>query len=420
MTDVLKAEDVEAAADKAKEVGAFDANTNNTTGAKTKGDVFTSFNVDDFSVPRGRDEDWRFTPLRRLNGLHDGSFPGEHAPNPVTADIPEGTSGVHVEEVPADDDRLRAAGAPVDRVGAQVFASLQRGTVLTIDDDTVVDGDITLTFTGTGPDTTSFGALAVVAGEHAEANVVLRFEGHGNYADFHSYSIGTGAHINVAIIDDMEDDAVHLANEQLRLDRDAVMRHGYSAFGGSVVRNISHVAFKAPGADCELSGVYFADDGQYFEQRLLVDHSEANCRSNVMYKGALQGDPDSDLPETRTAWVGDALIRAQADNTDTYEKNMNLVLSEGARADAVPNLEIATSEIIGAGHAATVGRFNDEQLYYLMSRGIPEPVARRLIVHGFFTEVISRIPIPAVQDELEKRVSEELDTVSLDELNSLS
>ena len=109
MTDVLKAEDVEAAADKAKEVGAFDANTTNTTGAKTKGDVFTSFNVDDFSVPRGRDEDWRFTPLRRLNGLHDGSFPGEHAPNPVTADIPEGTSGVHVEEVPADDDRLRAA-----------------------------------------------------------------------------------------------------------------------------------------------------------------------------------------------------------------------------------------------------------------------------------------------------------------------
>ena len=308
MTDVLKAEDVEAAADKAKEVGAFDANTTNTTGAKTKGDVFTSFNVDDFSVPRGRDEDWRFTPLRRLNGLHD----------------------------------------------------------------TVVDGDITLTFTGTGADTTSFGALAVVAGEHAEANVVLRFEGHGNYADFHSYSIGTGAHINVAIIDDMEDDAVHLANEQLRLDRDAVMRHGYSAFGGSVVRNISHVAFKAPGADCELSGVYFADDGQYFEQRLLVDHSEANCRSNVMYKGALQG------------------------------------------------LEIATGEIIGAGHAATVGRFDDEQLYYLMSRGIPEPVARRLIVHGFFTEVISRIPIPAVQDELEKRVSEELDTVSLDELNSLS
>ncbi|MDU6480099.1 MAG: SufD family Fe-S cluster assembly protein, partial [Corynebacterium kroppenstedtii] len=185
-------------------------------------------------------------------------------------------------------------------------------------------------------------------------------------------------------------------------------------------RNISHVAFKAPGADCELSGVYFADDGQYFEQRLLVDHSEANCRSNVMYKGALQGDPNSDLPETRTAWVGDALIRAQADNTDTYEKNMNLVLSEGARADAVPNLEIATGEIIGAGHAATVGRFDDEQLYYLMSRGIPEPVARRLIVHGFFTEVISRIPIPAVQDELEKRVSEELDTVSLDELNSLS
>ena len=139
-----------------------------------------------------------------------------------------------------------------------------------------------------------------------------------------------------------------------------------------------------------------------------------------MYKGALQGNPSSDRPETRAAWVGDVLIRAQADNTDTYEKSMNLVLSEGARADAVPNLEIATGEIIGAGHAATVGRFDDEQLYYLMSRGIPKPVARRLIVHGFFTEVISQIPIAAVREELEKRVADELDSVKLDELNSPS
>ncbi|MEJ4112493.1 SufD family Fe-S cluster assembly protein [Corynebacterium kroppenstedtii] len=420
MTDVLKADDVNAATDKAKESGAFDANATNTTEAKTKGDLFTSFNVGDFAVPRGRDEDWRFTPLRRLNGLHDGSFVHEKEPSPVTVVIPDGTTGVRVEHVPADDDRLRSAGAPVDRVGAQVFSSLRRGTVLTIDAGTIVDENITLTFTGTGPDTTSFGAVAILVGAHAEANLVLRFEGHGNYADFHGYSLGAGAHLNVAIIDDMGDDAVHLANERIRLDRDAVVRHGYSAFGGSVVRNICHAVFTAPGGDCELSGVYFADDGQYFEQRLLVDHAEANCRSNVMYKGALQGNPSSDRPETRAAWVGDVLIRAQADNTDTYEKSMNLVLSEGARADAVPNLEIATGEIIGAGHAATVGRFDDEQLYYLMSRGIPKPVARRLIVHGFFTEVISQIPIAAVREELEKRVADELDSVKLDELNSPS
>ena len=113
-------------------------------------------------------------------------------------------------------------------------------------------------------------------------------------------------------------------------------------------------------------GIYFVDGGQHLEHRVFVDHSQPKCFSRVTYKGALQGK------DAHSVWIGDCLIREAADGTDTYELNRNLVLTEGAKADSVPNLEIENGEIEGAGHASATGRFDDEQLFYLMSRGVPE------------------------------------------------
>ena len=149
------------------------------------------------------------------------------------------------------------------------------------------------------------------------------------------------------------------------LGKDAVLRHVAVTLGGDLVRLTARVRFDAPGGDAELLGMYFADDGQHFESRLLIDHAHPNCRSHVTYKGALQGDPDSRRPDAHTVWVGDVLIRAEATGTDTFETNRNLVLTDGARADSVPNLEIETGEIVGAGHASATGRFDDEQVFYL-------------------------------------------------------
>ena len=148
------------------------------------------------------------------------------------------------------------------------------------------------------------------------------------------------------------------------------------------------------GGEAELYGLYFADAGQHLEHRLLVDHTVPDCRSYVGYRGALQGD------DAHTVWVGDVLIRAEATGTDTYEINRNLMLTDGARADSVPNLEIETGEVAGAGHASATGRFDDEQLFYLMARGIPESEARRLVVRGFFAELIDKIPVEALRERL--------------------
>ena len=371
----------------------------------TKGDVFTSTNVEDFPVPHGRDEVWRFVSLRKLRGLHNGEFAQAVAQDVKVSKHP----GVSAETVDRDDERLGRVGKPSDRVAAQAWTSMPEGQVVTVDPEVQVEDPITITFTGKGEDVTSFGATSIEVGHHAEATVVLKYVGSGTHADNVEFILGDGAHLTVIVDVDWENDAVHLSNQVAQVGRDAVLRHNSAIFGGEVVRIVPRVNFTAPGGDAELLGVYFADSGQYFENRMLVDHSVPNCRSNVLYKGALQGEKKN---EARTCWVGDVLIRSNAQGTDTYETNNNLILTDGARADAIPNLEIETGEITGAGHAATVGCFDDIELFYLMSRGIPEAEARRLIIRGFFNEVIHRIPVQSLSEELENRISEELEKIS--------
>ena len=380
----------------------------NATVHNTKGDIFSSFDVADFAVPHGKDEVWRFVPLRRLRGLHDGSFTEPVAPK-IAVTVPSDATGISVSTIAKNDPRVGRAGAPVDRVSAQAFSSAQDVTLVSFAKNTVITDPVEIKVEGA--EATSFAHIVVAVETGAEAVIDLRYTGNGTHADNVEFVVADNAKLTVIVDVSWSDDAVHLSGQTAVLGCDAVLRYSAAVFGGDVVRLVPRVKFTAPGGDAELLGVYFADDGQFFEQRLLVDHAVGNCRSNVLYKGALQADPQSTKPEAHTSWVGDVLIRSNAQGTDTYEANRNLVLTEGARADAVPNLEIETGEIAGAGHAATVGRFDDEQEFYLLSRGIPPEEARRLIVRGFFSEVIGRIPVANIREELENRVAAELETL---------
>ncbi|HEX2804762.1 MAG TPA: Fe-S cluster assembly protein SufD, partial [Kineosporiaceae bacterium] len=247
-----------------------------------------------------------------------------------------------------------------------------------------------------------FGHLLVAAERGSSATVVVDFRGSGAFADNVELDVADGAALTVVSIQSWDDDAVHLSAHHARLGRDAKLKHVVVNLGGEVVRITPSARFTGPGGEIELIGLYFADAGQHFEHRLFVDHAVPHCRSNVVYKGALQGDG------AHTVWVGDVLIRAEAEGTDTYELNRNLVLTDGARADSVPNLEIETGEIVGAGHASATGRFDDEQLFYLQARGIPEVEARRLVVRGFFNELIQKIGVPDVEQRLIAAIEAEL------------
>ena len=242
----------------------------------------------------------------------------------------------------------------------------------------------------------------IVAERFSKAVVVLDHQGTAVVSENVEIIVEDGAELTVVSLQEWADDAVHASAQQAKIGRDAKFKHIVVSLGGDVVRVTPSTRFTAPGADVEMFGLYFADAGQHLEQRLFVDHAVANCKSRVLYKGALQGR------NAHTVWVGDVLIRKEAEGTDTYEANRNLVLTDGARADSVPNLEIETGLIEGAGHASATGRFDDEHLFYLMARGIPEKVARRLVVRGFLNEIIQQINVPAIEERLTAAVEREL------------
>lgn len=388
-------------------IGAVAGEKKPTAPAVNKGEVFTSFDVKAFEIPTGRDEVWRFTPLRRLRGLHDGSAVATGAAGVEV----RGADSVRVETVGRDDERLGQGGVPFDRVAAQAYSSFESATVVTVGREVEVPDPVVVAITGPGEGKVAFGHLQIRLEPFAKATVVIDQRGSGTYAENVELVLGDSSHLTVVAVQEWADDMVHVAAHHARLGRDAVLRHNAISLGGDLVRLSTTVKFDGPGGDAELLGLYFADAGQHFEQRLLVDHSQPHCKSNVAYKGALQGDPASGKPDAHTVWIGDVLIRAEAEGTDTFELNRNLVLTDGARADSVPNLEIETGEIVGAGHASATGRFDDEQLFYLRARGIPEDQARRLVVRGFFHEIINKISVPEVRERLEAAIEVELAAV---------
>ncbi|GAC1611871.1 MAG: Fe-S cluster assembly protein SufD [Mycobacteriales bacterium] len=342
-----------------------------------------------FPAVTGREEDWRFAPLDRLAPLLTGEPSSAHLI--WTCDPP---TGVTVAAVPAADARLVDVPVPVDRLSALAMDRAGGALAVTVGPDTHVDAPIVVRLSGQGAPDVVWGHVLVDIGAHSSATVVLEHTGDARYAACVSVLTGAGAHLDLVGVQEWERTALHAAHTGIRVGRDARVRAADVTLGGDVVRLVKTVEYDGPGGDAELLGLYFANAGQHLEHRLFIDHAAPSCRSRVTYKGALQGEG------AHTVWVGDVLIRAGATGTDTYELNRNLLLTPDARADSVPNLEIETGEILGAGHASATGRFDDEQLFYLQARGIPADEARRMVVRGFFADVLQQVGIPALEQRL--------------------
>jgi Fe-S cluster assembly protein SufD len=358
-----------------------------------------SYDPADFPVPGGREEEWRFTPLRRLRKLHTDEPLGV---GKVSVDVADAASRVTIERTEHGDPRLGTAYVPADRVSARAFAEFSEATVITVPPDTESTEPTWVSVRGEGADGAAFGHTLVELGANARAVVVLEHSGSVTYADNVEFVVGEGAALTVVSLQSWADDAVHLSHHHAMLGKDARLTHTAVTLGGSVVRLAPSVRYAAPGGDAELRGLYFADAGQHLEHRLFVDHAERNCRSRVTYRGALQGE------DAHAVWIGDVIIRAAATGTDTYEYNRNLVLSDGTRVDSVPNLEILTGEVLGAGHASASGRLEDQHLFYLMARGIPLTEAKKLVIRGFFGQLISQIEVFELRDRITAAIEAEL------------
>lgn len=358
---------------------------------------FTSTDPDDFPVVTGREEDWRFTPMKRVRPLLEGADTGRRPD--WDADLPE---GVELTTVGADDPLLKGLPEPVDRLAALTRVRAGGATVVRVPADAQLDAPVTLTLRGQGGEDVVWGQTVIEVGRFAKATIVLDHQGEARYSGAVAVVLGDGAQVELVSVQDWAPGTAHGGQYDAVVGRDATFTQVVVTLGGDLVRLVSNVTYTGPGGSVDLFGVYFADPSQHQEHRLWVDHSVPNCRSNVVYKGALQGE------QAHTVWVGDVRIRPAATGTETYELNRNLVLTDGARADSVPNLEIETGEIVGAGHASATGRFDDEQLFYLCSRGIDAETARRLVVRGFFADVVQRIGVPELQERLMGTIEQRL------------
>lgn len=367
---------------------------------QTRSERPRSTSVSDFEPISKLQEIWRYLPADKLRGL-DAEVMGELELSSVELRL---VSGLKSYEVDSTDPVVGQAGLPEDRVSAAAWTNASKTLVVEVPAD-LAESEPSFIKINPGSQDAKAAHLVIKVGNFANATIVLDHVGLGALAENVEIVLGDGAQLNFVSIQQWDQGSSHISSQFCRLGRDSKLKHVVVSLGGDLVRVTPTAFLSSPGAEVELFGVYLADTGNYFEHRPYVDHIAKNCVSNVAYKGALQG------AGAHTVWVGDVLIRESAEGTDSYELNRNLLLVDGARADSVPNLEIETGKIEGAGHASASGRFDDEQLFYLMARGVSESDARKLVVRGFLNEIIQKIGIAEIEQRLISAIELELEKV---------
>lgn len=357
---------------------------------QTRNERFASTQPEDFPAISARQLEWRLSPIDALNALAEGELAGGHYDVTVI--------GASYDWVPMATIAGRA-GLPEDRVSARAWSMTNDALHVHVDgsgDPVVIHRDL---------DGVRAGHLVIEFTPNTHRSVII--ENHGTVALAENVEIiaHDGSNARVIHLNEWDNRALHAASHFVRIDKDAHVDHILISLGGAVQRVNPAITLAGTGARIESYGLYFADGGRHIEHQVFVHHKAAQTRSNVLYKGALHGNG------TRTVWVGDVLIGPDATGTDSYEANRNLILSDGARADSIPNLEIESGDIAGAGHASATGRLDDEHLFYLQSRGITESEARRLVALGFLLDIVGNIGIAELEERLTATLADALDAV---------
>lgn len=367
---------------------------------QTRSERFRSYDPTLFERPTGREAAWKYTPVALAAPLFEDAAGDEGAVG-ITVNGPLAAAALAAGQAPRGE-----AFEPEDLPSAIAWSRSAEALYLRVPDDAELAETVEVVFTGGGAHLRAHAHVVIEAGVNSRATVVLRHEGTARFAENVEVIVRDGAQLELISLQTWEDDAIHLAAHQARVARDATLRHTVVSFGGALVRVNPAVELDGAGSAAQLYGLGFSDAGQHIESQVYLFHKGPETVGDVLYKGALQGE------NARSVWIGDVLIGPAAVGTDSYEANRNLVLTEGARADSVPNLEIETGDIRGAGHASATGRFDDEQLFYLQARGIPEREARRIVVLGFLAEIVQKVGVPALQDELLSAIERELEGAS--------
>ncbi|MGO2141710.1 MAG: Fe-S cluster assembly protein SufD [Leucobacter sp.] len=372
-----------------------DGDWDNRAPVQTRSDRLKSVDLADFPAITGREVNWKFTPVAEITALTGGELANSNSALEISD-----AEGVEVSSVAMNSELVGRAGLPEDQAAANAWGQVgtaQRILLTSQERQTVTVKRTALTSEPAAAHT------IIEAAPQSDTVVILENSGDANLTETVEIVVGDGATLKVVSIHEWNDDAIHVATHNATVGRDGNLQHIVVSLGGKIVRVNPSIHLDGQGANGEAYGAYFADAGQHLEHQVYIDHNAPHTRSRVAYKGALQGEG------ARAVWIGDVLIRRVATGTDSYEENRNLTLTEGTRADSIPNLEIETGDIEGAGHASTTGRFDEEHIFYLQSRGISEDEARKLVVRGFLIDVIQRIGNEQIEERLQAAIESELE-----------
>lgn len=302
---------------------------------------------------------------------------------------------------------LEAGGSPdlltadTDKFAAAALAFSLEGITLRIPRNRVVEAPLVIDVQSTCPETVTFPSLTIEAGENSEATVVALFRSPDGVRSVIvpnlQTTVGNGARLSVTTVGLMGTEGAHVMHHRSRIDRDATLRIGEIGLGGRLARMDLRTTLAGRGGSVEVVGLYFGEMEQVLDYRLVVNHVGASTSSDVFLKGGVQDHAQS-------IFTGLLRIEEDAVGTSAFETNRNLVLSDGAKANSVPNLEILCNDVI-CGHGSSVGPLETEPLYYLMSRGISKARAERVLVRGFFEEAIARLPLDALDEPARRAVN---------------
>lgn len=369
--------------------------------------------------PTGAEEDWRYVeynlPFSRLAPVGEPGSPVP--PGPFVGAI-EATSGkaliVDGTVVESSSDQLvvrRLADieperllnrVPVDhnKLAAAHAAFAHDGLFIDVPEGAVVENPFLIDLQGVTPGAASFPHISVRVGERAEASVIVVYRSAPGESllmvpQIH-LELGQGANLRFLSLQNLDHAATTVTHQRVVLGRDATARIGEVGLGGDFARLDLAVELEGDGSSAETVGLYFGEGTQTLDYRMVIRHAGKHTSSDVFLKGAVED-------ESQSVFTGLLRIEKDAVGTSTFETNRNLVLSEGAKANSVPNLEILCDDVV-CGHGSSVGPPDEESLYYLQSRGLPLPTAERLLIKGFFQEVIDRLPIGGMEEPIADEV----------------
>jgi Fe-S cluster assembly protein SufD len=373
---------------------------------------------EELALPDTTQEAWRFTSLKGFD--LDAFVQSGHVPVPGTGTGPEGTmfeldtsgvahvtedgveilsapDGVVFEALTDSEQRLGTLVTADDKFTAQNAAVWEHGLLVRVPAGVVLDRPLLVRIESTAPNGALFFRMVVVA--ERESRFTLVEEWASAAPDLPAYTNGVvelfvedGAKLEYVSIQNLSQETWHFATHHGRVERDAELDWVAGGFGSKKGKIRIQNDLAGPGATSRVTGAYFADGDQHLDYDTFQEHMAPSTTSDFAFKGALR--------ESATAvWRGMIRVEAEAQKTNAYQENRNLLLSDKAHADSIPGLEILANDV-RCTHGATIGKVDREQLFYLMARGLPRSEAERLIVRGFFTEILDRIQLEPVREAL--------------------